>query len=169
MSPVNLSKVPEYYHKYISRVKEQDLNRAFELHRKELPAFLAALPADKWDHSYAPGKWTIKEVVQHILDGERIFGYRALCFARKEETPLPGYEENDYSANSKAGNRTPGSLMEELDQVMLSSALLFKSFDEEQLEQSGTANNKKVYVKGIGFIIVGHALHHMEIMKERYL
>ena len=169
MANVDLSRVPEYYYKYINLVNENDLDQAFQKHQTDLIATLSEVPADKWDYSYAEGKWTIKEVVQHIIDGERIFCYRALCFARKDKTALPGFDENTYAAASKADKRSKDDLIEELQATQTSSAQLFRSFDEEQLNESGVANGKSVYVKAIGYIIVGHALHHKNILLERYL
>ena len=169
MANVDLSRVPEYYYKYINLVNENDLDQAFQKHQTDLIATLSEVPADKWDYSYAEGKWTIKEVVQHIIDGERIFCYRALCFARKDKTSLPGFDENTYAAASKSDKRTKEDLIEELQTAQKSSARLFHSFDEEQLNESGVANDKSVYVKGIGYIIIGHALHHKNILLERYL
>jgi uncharacterized damage-inducible protein DinB len=169
MANVELSRVPEYYHKYINLVNESDLNQAFQKHQTDLIATLSQIGADKWDYRYAEGKWTIKEVVQHIIDTERIFCYRALCFARKDETSLPGFDENSYATASKASRRTKEDLIDELQSVQKSSAQLFRSFDEEQLNETGIANGKSVYVKAIGYIIVGHVLHHKNILLERYL
>lgn len=164
----DLSRVPPYYHNYISKVKKDDLGAIFIDHQRQLLDFLGNIPAEKWDYAYAAGKWTIKELVQHIIDAERIFCYRALCIARKDTTPLPGFDENTYVANSKASSRTKIDLIAELQSVQRASATLFASFDEEQLEATGVANGKPVYVLGIAFILVGHSLHHMDILKERY-
>lgn len=169
MPNVDLSKVPAYYHNYISQVGANELPDAFKSHTTELVDFLNNIPDDKWNYRYAEGKWSIKEVVQHIIDAERIFCYRALRFARKDETPLPGFDENVYAENSNAGRRSKSELINEMQNVQRSSADLFNSFTNEQLECSGTANNKSIYVKGIGFIIVGHGLHHRNILEERYL
>jgi len=169
MPNVDLTRVPPFYHNYIKQVRQQELEEAFNYHPEELLLFLKSIPAEKWDYRYAEGKWSIKEVVQHIIDAERIFCYRALRFARKDATPLPGFEENDYAANSDAGRRTKDDLISELQAVQQSSARLFKSFTKEQLENSGTANNNSIYVKAIGFIILGHGAHHQNILVERYL
>jgi uncharacterized damage-inducible protein DinB len=169
MAALDLTRVPVYYHKYIAKVEETELSKAFISHGKELVAFLTDLPAEKWSYRYAPGKWSIKEVVQHIIDGERIFGYRALTFARKDRTSLPGFEENDYAANCEADRRIPESLLNELQLVQQSTAAMFNSFSEEQLEQSGTANEQGTYVRALGFILIGHSIHHLHVMKERYL
>lgn len=169
MANVDLSRVPEYYHRYINLVINDDLSTAFEKHQKELISFLKDIPKKKWNYRYAEGKWTIKEVVQHIIDAERVFAYRGLCFARKDQTPLPGFDENIFAANSKANERTKKDLVKELKTVQESSAQLFNSFDEEQLDQTGIASGKSTYVKGIAYILLGHALHHRNVLEERYL
>lgn len=169
MANVDLSRVPEYYHKYINLAIDKDLKTALEAHQKELVAFLKKIPKKRWDYRYAEGKWSIKEVVQHIIDAERVFAYRALRFARKDQTQLPGFDENLFAESSKAGDRKKKDLIDELKAVQKSSAQLLNSFDEEQLEQPGIASNQPTYVKGIAYILIGHALHHKNILKERYL
>ncbi|MFL5742933.1 MAG: DinB family protein [Flavisolibacter sp.] len=169
MAEVDLSRVPAFYHGYIGKVPQNNLNEAFVYHEKALLSLLDTIAETKWDHRYAQGKWSIRETVQHIIDAERIFCYRALCFARGDKTELPGFDENAYAASSRADKRISQSLKEELRSVQQSSMLLFGSFDEEQLNASGVANKNSIYVKGIGFIIVGHALHHKSILEERYL
>ncbi|HWJ89800.1 MAG TPA: DinB family protein [Flavisolibacter sp.] len=167
--PVDLSRVPSFYHGYINRVAERSLTAAFEVHPPQLVAFLKNIPEAKWDHRYAKGKWSIKEMVQHIIDAERIFCYRALCFAREDSTALPGFDENLYAETSKADRRQKNDLIEELESVQRSSKQLFNSFDEEQLGATGVANGKEIYDEGIGYIVIGHALHHQSILAERYL
>lgn len=169
MSNVDLSRVYNYFHRYINLVTENDLEKAFEKHQTDLVSFLKNIPKKKWNYRYAEGKWSIKEVVQHIIDAERVFSYRALCFARKDQTPLPSFDENIFAANAKADERTKKDLIKELKIVQESSALLFTSFDEEQLEQPGIASNNPTYVKGIAYTLLGHALHHKKILEERYL
>ncbi|MGZ8538089.1 MAG: DinB family protein [Flavisolibacter sp.] len=169
MLQVDFSRVPVFYHKYINLVKEQDLSEALRNHQNNLASELNNIPESTWDYRYAEGKWTIKELVQHIIDGERIFCYRALNFARKDSNELPGFDENEFAAVSNADKRSKKDLLDELTTVQKSSMQLFASFDEEQLDQSGTANGNSIYVKGIGFIIVGHTLHHLNIIRERYL
>lgn len=165
----DLSRVPEWYHRYINQVSEIDLNEAIRIQTSDFISFLASLPADKIEYRYAEDKWTIKEVLQHIIDTERIFAYRALCFARKDTTPLPGFDENSYADNSKASGRDWNEMLEEFKAVRQSTAILFKSFDSNQLETNGIASGKTVYVLGIGFIIVGHINHHIAVIKEKYL
>ena len=169
MATIDLSRVPVFYHGYIQNVSVQPMEAAFKLHQTELLDALQEVPESKWDYKYAEGKWSIKELVQHVIDAERIFAYRALCFARKDETVLPGFDENTYVASSGADKRNKADLLEELGCVQRSSALLFKSFDEGQLNETGIANGQSVYVEAIGYIIIGHALHHKKVLLERYL
>src|SRR3569832_224983 len=105
MARPDISRVPEWYHRYINQVPENDLAEAIQNQTTNFCLFLESLPVNKRDYRYAEGKWTIKEVLQHIIDAERIFAYRALCFARKDSTPLPGFDENSYADNSKASTR----------------------------------------------------------------
>ncbi|RYY94472.1 MAG: DinB family protein [Chitinophagaceae bacterium] len=167
MATIDLGRVPAYYHRYITRAEAPTLAGALALRHDLLP-LLRALPAGTWDFAYAPGKWTIKELVQHLIDGERIFAYRALCFARGEKAALPGFEEDAYVANSSAGARSPESLVSELEHLFSSTDDLFASLTEEALERSGNANGKEVYVRAIGYIVSGHVLHHKSILEERY-
>lgn len=169
MARPDLTKVPDYYHKYIDQVKEDDLMSALENQAKAFQKLLAGIPKNRRSYRYAEGKWTVKEVVQHIIDAERVFAYRALCFARKDSTPLPSFDENTYADNCKAENRKWKDLVKEFNAVRLSTILLYRSLDEEQLNSSGTASGKPVYVEGIGFIIAGHVDHHARILKEKYL
>jgi hypothetical protein len=169
MSRPDLQKVPSFYHNYINQVQQDNLKEAFEAHLQDFANLLETIPEEKWSHRYAPGKWSIKELVQHVIDAERIFAYRALRFARKDETPLAGFDENTYAAASKADSRSKESLIKELRAVQTSTALLFQGFDDEQLQQSGVSNGKLIEVNAIGFIAVGHTLHHKNILQVRYL
>lgn len=132
-------------------------------------SLLRMIPPDKQYHRYAEGKWMIKEVLQHIIDIERVFTYRALRFARKDETNLPGFDEKVFSINAKADKRNWDDLVEEFTSLRKATELMFGSFDDEQLESSGTASNVSMYVLGIGYIIIGHCEHHLAILKEKYL
>jgi hypothetical protein len=165
----DLTRVPDYYHKYIDQTEGDDLKAVFKKQTRSIDKFLGDIPKSKRNFRYADGKWTIKELLQHIIDTERVFAYRALCFARKDTTPLPGFDENNYAANSKTEKRKWKDLADDFRAVRKSTELLFGSFDDEQLESSGTASGKPNYVLGIGFIIAGHANHHINIIKERYL
>lgn len=169
MPKPDLQQVPPFYHNYINLVPHNNLKEAFIIHPVELYNFLQQLPDEKWDYRYAEGKWSIKEMVQHMIDTERIFCYRALAIARGEKAPLPGFDENSYAAASGADKREKTGLLEELKAVQIATALLFNTFSEEQLQATGNANGKTISVNAIGFITVGHVLHHKHILEERYL
>jgi hypothetical protein len=165
----DLSRVPQFYHGYISKVKEDDLMNGLRSSTKNLFDLLKSIPADKHDHRYADGKWTIKEVVQHMIDGERVFTYRALRFARKDDTPLPGFDENLFAQTAKADKRNWNDLVEEFAAVRKATEIMFGSFDADQLDASGTASDASNYVLGFGYIVAGHVNHHCQIIRERYL
>lgn len=169
MARPDLTTVPAFYHKYVNQVQEENVNDAIQKNTESSIAFLNSIPEEKWEYRYAEGKWSIKEMVQHIIDTERIFSYRALCFARGEKQSLPGFEENGYADASRAERREIRSLIEEFETVRKSIEQLFASFDEEQLFSIGHANNNPVSVNAIGFIIPGHVQHHVNVLKERYL
>lgn len=169
MHKIDLSQVPTFYHNYIQLVTEPSLSDAFAQHTTELFSFLKGIDEEKWTYRYAEGKWSIKEVVQHLIDAERIFNYRSLTFARKDAIALPGFKETIYAQHSKADKRTKEDLIKELNIVQKSSQMLFSSFDDEALEQKGVMNGNNVYVEAIGYIIIGHARHHKNILQERYL
>lgn len=165
----DLSRVSTFYHNYINQVQQDDLIQATNEHSAAILEFFDSLPVEKRDYAYAEGKWTIKEVLQHVIDAERVFAYRALCFARKDATPLPSFDENDYADNSKAGTRNWDDMMEEFKALRKSTAIMFASFDNEQLESNGIASGNPSYVLAICYVVIGHAAHHMKVIKERYL
>lgn len=169
MARPDLLQVPEWYHGYINKVTGNDFLVEMKKQTGELIRFLKRIPVEKQDYRYAKGKWTVKELVQHLVDAERIFAYRALCFARQDKTSLPSFDENEYANNSKAKKRKWNELIEEYKIVRLSNEILFGSFDKGQIQSVGIANNNPVSVNAIGFILVGHATHHLEIIKARYI
>lgn len=169
MHPIHLSNVPSFYHAYINLVKEADLTAAFLVHQKEFNSLLNTLQESQWDYRYAPGKWSVKDLVQHVIDAERIFCYRALRFARMDKTPLAGFDENTFAVAAMAEQRSIHELTAELNTVQKSSAQMFASFNRHQLEATGVANGSSIYVEAIGYIIIGHTIHHKNILKERYL
>jgi len=165
----DLTRVPEFYHNYIKQVPEDDLMIAFKNQTPVVHQFFHDMPGSKIDYAYAEGKWSIKEVLQHIIDAERIFSYRALRFARKDPTPLPGFDENLFAENAKAAKRNWSDLLEEFKVVRKATEWLYGSFDAEQLNATGTSNDSPIYVLAFGYISVGHAIHHMNVIKQRYL
>jgi len=131
--------------------------------------FLRSLPNEKLIYRYAKGKWTIKEILAHLIDDERIYAYRALRFARNDRTELPGFEQDNYALESKANIRTIESLLKEFAAVRRSTIALFDSFDGEVLERSGVASGNVMSVRAAAYHIAGHELRHINIIKERYL
>ena len=131
--------------------------------------FVQDIPMDKFDYSYEEDKWTIKDIIQHIIDAERVFSYRALRFARNDSTELPGFEENDYVNAANGNSRSIMELLTELSAVRHATMYLYKSFKEEQLLNIGIASNNPISVRAIGFVIIGHQNHHQRIFEERYL
>lgn len=159
----------EYFQRYISYTIGDSVKEIIAKHSKDIHDFYSSLPDDKADYAYAEGKWTIKQVLQHVIDAERIFSYRALRIARKDTTPLAGFDENTYAANDGSESRTLQSLKEEFNAVRIATDILFSHFTETQLNERGTASDKSVTVNAMCFIAYGHLLHHMLILKERYL
>jgi hypothetical protein len=159
---------PAFYGTYIAEAQGDTLGEALRRSSEAMHAIIAELSA-RGDHRYAPGKWSVKEVLLHVVDSERIFAYRALRFARKDATPLPGYDENEYAPASGADGRSLASLLKEHDAVRAATATLFEGFTAEMVARSGTANNDRISVSSIGWTIAGHAEHHVRILRERYL
>jgi len=135
----------------------------------QLVNFVKNLPAEKLEYRYAEGKWTIKDIVLHMMDTERIFAYRALRISRGDKTPLPGFEENDYVPFAFANSRSIESLLAEYENVRKATISFFESLNEDQLLFLGTASNTAISVRAIGFIITGHQNHHLRVISERYL
>lgn len=158
-----------YYHDYINDVPSDDLIAELKNSIKRLQD----VPVEEWEklhqQSYFPGKWTLNELLQHMIDCERIMCYRALTFARQDLIDLPGYNEDMYATLSYANERSISELVEELVSVRIGTYFLFKSFSPEVINTVGRANDNPVSVKSIGFIILGHELHHFYVIQERYL
>lgn len=159
----------EYFSFYIDQVPETDLLIAFEKNLKATEDFFRSIPAEKENFAYAEKKYSIKEVLIHLIDTERIFAYRALRFARKDETNLTGYEDEYYVSTSNSDRRTLDDLMEEFATVRRSTLVLFKYLTDEALDFKGTANNNLTSARICGWVIVGHTIHHCRIITERYL
>ncbi|MEY8021916.1 DinB family protein [Muriicola sp. SD30] len=158
-----------YYRAYIEALGEVDLMKTLRKQIKNYPQFLASIPEDKLNYQYAEGKWTVAEVLLHVLDSERVFQYRALRFARKDQTPLPGFDQDLYVPQSGAGNRSLDSIIEEYKAIRQSTITLYESFNEDILKRKGVASNSNMSVAALGFIICGHQRHHRNILRERYL
>ena len=168
MSKPSPTTYPPYFQKYIDQVEDEDLLAGFQRQSPQVKNLLGGISEEKSTYAYAPGKWTIKDLLQHVIDTERIFCFRAVCFSRKETFSLPGFDENSYAANTHANERTWQSLSEEFLAVRIATELLFKSFSEEELSRIGIANNNPTSVVSMGFITLGHFYHHKKIIEERY-
>jgi uncharacterized damage-inducible protein DinB len=158
-----------YFAKYVSLVQEDDVKAGFQNQTALLASFFSSIPNEKADYAYAEGKWTIKQLIQHLIDTERIFAYRALWIARKNEVPLPGFDENKFAEMADGSKRSMKDLIEELLAVRASTKMLFDSLTNEELQFSGISNTHPVTVNAIGFITLGHIVHHKNIIEERYL
>ncbi|HKI78004.1 MAG TPA: DinB family protein [Ignavibacteriaceae bacterium] len=158
-----------YYHKYIQELESDNILETLEKQLNENLELFNSIPEEKANTSYDVGKWSIKELLGHMVDTERIFAYRALCIARGEKQSLPGMEQDDYVKEAEFNKRSFKSLVDEYGLLRNSNLVLFYSFGEKELNKRGTANNSDVTVRAILFIIAGHELHHIKILKERYL
>lgn len=158
-----------YFSRYIELVPENDIISALENDQDAFLSFIKSIPDPKAEYAYAPGKWTVKQVINHVIDTERIFSYRALCFARGEKQTLPSFEENDYAANANLSHTDLLMLAQEFDVVRRATVFLFKQLGEKELLNKGTTPSGVSNVLSLGFTICGHGKHHVNVMKERYL
>ena len=165
--PVN--EYADFYKSYIQVLENVELQEELEISLHKFIKFVQNIPMDKFDYRYADGKWTIKEIIQHLIDSERVFSYRALRISRNDITPLPVFDEISFVENTNANDRSLQSLLTEMAVVRQATLSLFASFSEAQLARMGTASNHAISVRAIGFIIIGHQEHHQKIFTERYL
>ena len=169
MAQLDLESLPDFHKRYVELVKTLDVMEALQFSSVETIKIVASIPESKGDFRYAPEKWSIKEMLCHMLDTERIMAYRALCFARNDKTPLPGFEENDYAPQANAHNRTIQKIGNEMQRLRQTTIDLFENFTPEMLQRTGLANNLQFSVLNLGYIISGHESHHRKILAERYL
>jgi uncharacterized damage-inducible protein DinB len=160
---------PSYFKNYISKISEDDLITLLEKNGEITVAFFLSVSEDKHNFRYAEGKWSVKEILGHLIDAERIFTYRAMRFSRADQTDLAGFDENTYVPNSNAANRNMTDMIEEYKTVRNSSIAFYKSLSEPMTLLQGTANGRLVSVRALGFFAVGHEIHHTQIITERYL
>lgn len=158
-----------YYQPYLDKVPDGDILETLARQRTETLKLMASVSEAQAAFRYAPDKWSIKQLLGHVTDGERVFAYRALCIARGEQAPLPGFDENAYAATGGHDQRTLADIAAEFDHARLSSLDLFRSFDETAWLRLGTANNKPASVRALIWVIAGHERHHLQIVKARYL
>ena len=165
----DIATLPPYYTRYVDLVKNQDVLDALRSSNNETTRILSGIPEEKGEYAYAAGKWTIKELLCHMMDAERIFAYRALRFARNDSTNLHSFEENDYAPQANAHGRTVQQLVTEIKNLRTTTLDLFASFTPEMLQRKGTANNTLISVINLGYIIAGHETHHRNVLADRYL
>lgn len=157
-----------YYARYIAKIPDITLRSALDESMAALLEYLTHVPEDRIDFAYAPGKWTVRECLQHIIDTERIFAYRALRIGRHDKTPLPGFEQDEYAAAADVSQRRFKDMIEEFRLIRQTSILLFNSFTAADLLRMGTMSGGNVSVRGLGFIICGHVFHHADLYQEKY-
>lgn len=168
MRPKKEDYIP-YFEKYINLIEEGDIVSALKANHQSTLDFMEAIPRQKASYFYDEGKWTVKQVFNHIIDTERILGYRALRFARGDSQLLAGFDENLYAANANLADTNMQLLMDEFDSVRLSHVLMFKQLGTKELSLKGTLSSGEVTALALGYFICGHAQHHINVVKERYL
>jgi DinB family protein len=158
-----------YFEKYVALVPEGEIVATLDTQIESALSLIRGLSEAQAEHRYAPGKWSVKEVVGHLIDAERIFAYRALRFARNDSTPLPGFDENSFVANAGFGSRSLADLANEFEYTRKSNVYLFRGLDGAASLRRGVSNNNEISVRALAYCIAGHELHHLEILRTRYL
>jgi hypothetical protein len=169
MSKPDSTEYVSYFGKYISLVTGDDIVVTLGDQVANTLAFLRGLSESQGELRYAPGKWSIKEVIGHLIDSERVFAYRALRFARNDQTPLSGFDENNYIANSNFDLRRLADVADEFEAVRKANLHLLKNLDNEAWMHRGKANENEISVRALAYVIAGHELHHLDIIRSRYL
>lgn len=162
------SEYNEWFTPYISTLSDENLIEEFEISLHRFIRFVQDISLDKHDFAYAPGKWTIKDIIQHLIDCERILSYRALCIARNDKTNFPSFNDESYAKEAKGNTKSLMHLLTELTSLRQSTLLLFKSFSNDELLRIGTSSDSPISVRALGFIIIGHQNHHQKIFLEKY-
>ncbi|MFT7121455.1 MAG: putative damage-inducible protein DinB [Neolewinella sp.] len=157
-----------FYAGYIGRVPDVSLRSALNESAAELLEYLTHVPESRVDFSYAPGKWTIRQCLQHIIDTERIFAYRSLRIARGDKTPMPGFDQDEYVNSADVTGRSFRKMIEEFRQLRQSNLIMFNSFTDENFLEIGTMSGGPASVRAIGFIMAGHVFHHAELYRDKY-
>ena len=166
---ISIEEYHPYYGNYIDLSKNESLGKAFEKGAIEFQELVSNIPENKMSFSYAEGKWTISELLMHIIDAERVFQHRAFRFARNDKTALPGFEQDEYVPESMASMRSKAEIINEFLAVRNATITLFSSFSDEVLKRMGTASGFQMSVRALGYVICGHMIHHFNILQERYL
>ncbi len=159
----------EFFRAYIGTAPDEQVLKAIGKNTRAFIKLLEKVPGKKYNYAYAEGKWTIKELLQHIIDAERVFCYRALRFARKDAAPLSGFDENSWAQHARASERSWKDLVGEFKALRSATEYLFASFNEEEFLSKGIASGHEINVLALGYITAGHVQHHLQILRERYL
>lgn len=159
----------EYFKQYINLVQTENIIAALKNQLTDIEQFFRVWPVNKWDYAYAEGKWTIKEVLIHMMDTERIMAYRALRIARNDATSLLGFDQDEFAPFMNAANRSADSIMNEYRAVRMATIALIENLDDTALARIGTASNAPASPLAMAFVIAGHELHHMKVVKEKYV
>lgn len=166
---IKLDAVPTYYQTYVKHVNDLPLLDALQTSHEKLQSLLTSVPEAKGEFRYDTGKWSIKELLCHMMDAERIFCYRALRFSRNDSTELHGFDENTYAPEANAHIRSLAQIQQEMRNLRLTTVDLFGSLSPAMLERKGKANNTEVSVQALGYIVAGHETHHRTVLEQRYL
>ena len=158
-----------YYNTYVSLIEGDGVMAELETQTEILRAAVAGLTEDRGSYAYAEGKWTIKELLSHLIDGERIFAYRVLRISRGDTTPIEGFEQDDYIATSRVNDRTFANLIDEFAFERQANLIMVGNIDDETSKRMGTASDKPVSVRALTYIMAGHVKHHLKILADRYL
>ncbi|MDG1063727.1 MAG: DinB family protein [Flavobacteriaceae bacterium] len=164
----NTNEYGPFYKTYIDHTKGHDYTELVQQHNDRIVQAWSAVPIQKVDFAYAPGKWTVRQMLQHVIDTERILAYRALAISREEPHAIAGFDENKYAAIATASDRNWDEMILEWQVVRQSTNMLFASFTKGQIQNMGVASDNPISVNALGFIIIGHALHHLGVLHERY-
>lgn len=165
----NADEYHPYFEQYVQKCKDEDVLAALAKGIEEVNELFASLTEEQLKSAYAEGKWTIKEVLQHLMDSERIFCYRALRFARNDNANLLGFEQDDYVPYSGANERNSMEMLQEYNAIRQATITLFKNFTDEMLVRIGIASNNKISVRALVYVTAGHEKHHLNVINERYL
>ena len=163
------SEYDPYYEKYVSLIDENELMATLESQPDEMRSITAELAEERGTFAYAEGKWTVKELLSHLVDGERMFAYRIFRIARGDRTPIEGFEQDGYIENSHANDRSFAELSDEFSLLRKANMLFLKNLDEQDWTRMGMANNVEISVRALAYIMAGHIRHHVAILRERYL
>jgi len=162
------SEYAPYYQSYVAQVSEEEIVPVLRSQLDDLDLLLGKVAPERETYRYAEGKWSIREIASHLIDGERVFGYRAFCIARGEPQNLPGFDQNDYMLTAPYDRIELKDLLAEFRLVRLANNAMLRTLDEDAWNRTGTANDNQVTVRALAFIMAGHVRHHMGVLRERY-